>query len=752
MPQSGNDNIETTVADSLEEALNQISVRIMVEGVGPAVLADLKTLGDDARKRGCSSLADRTLLLVDSLGSGSEQEVEEILKTGINELRLMVNNEKAGLPATAAPAYASLGDDAELIADFLVEAREHLGQIEGQLLTLERDPSAMEIIHGVFRAFHTIKGLAGFLGFSVMQAVAHEVETLLDLARNEKLTIDTPIVDVVLASADFLLAEMASIDLVLGGAPSADPADNSALIAKIRSLAVVAPTAPEATLPEVGVVAPAPDASPAKETKKKKTAKATAPKKEPSGLSGPQAATSVEAPVEVRDEEPAPEEDDFFAVAPASPASAVEPTPQTASTPSPAPPVPPAKLAAPPAKAVEPARPAEQPAKTPDTGSVRVETAKLDYLMDMVGEMVIAQSLIRHSQVLLSTTDSRLIGDLSHLARVTAEVQRATMSMRMVPVAHVFQKIERVIRDLSRKAGKQVVLQTSGIDTEVDKTVAEELSDPLLHMVRNSVDHGIESPEERVKAGKPPIATIKLAAYHQGGQVIIEISDDGRGLNAEKIRAKAEQKDLISPNAQLTEAEVYQLIFAPGFSTAEKITDVSGRGVGMDVVRRNVEKLRGRIETQSELGMGTTFLLKLPLTLAIIDGLVVEVGSNHYIVPLSVVREIFRPIEGTLFSVEGREEMVLVREQLLPIVRLNQRLGVKSRINIPSEGLLVVVESENKLYCMLVDDLLGKQEVVIKSLGETFQDASGFSGCAVLGDGRVGLILDTDGIYRGKRR
>jgi len=383
---------------------------------------------------------------------------------------------------------------------------------------------------------------------------------------------------------------------------------------------------------------------------------------------------------------------------------------------------------------------------------VRVETAKLDYLMDMVGEMVIAQSLIRHSHVLLSSSDSRLIGDLSHLARVTAEVQRATMSMRMVPVAQLFQKIERVIRDLSRKAGKQVVLQTSGTDTEVDKTVAEELSDPLLHMVRNSVDHGIEPPEERARAGKSPVATIKLAAYHQGGQVVIEVSDDGRGLNADKIRAKAEQKEIISPSVQLTEAEVFQLIFAPGFSTAEKITDVSGRGVGMDVVRRNVEKLRGRIETQSVLGNGTTFLLKLPLTLAIIDGLVVEVGGYHYIVPLSVVREIFRPQASSLFTVEGREEMVLVREQLIPIVRLNHRLGVMSRVNDPSEGLLVVVESENKLYCMLVDDLLGKQEVVIKSLGETFQDASGFSGCAVLGDGRVGLILDIDGIYRGKRR
>lgn len=751
MPASGNNQSGTAATDALEESLNQLSVRIMVEGVGPALLADLRSLGEQARQRECGDLADRTIALVDSLTKGSGKDVDEILKTGINELRLMISNEKAGLPATSSPPYASLGDDAELIADFLVEAREHLSLIEGQLLTLERDPDAMEIIHAVFRAFHTIKGLAGFLGFSVMQAVSHEVETLLDLARNEKLRIDTPIVDVVLASADFLLVEMASIDRVLGGAESADPADSSELIARIRSLAVTSTAALDAA--PVEAAAPDADASknsakePAKKKKSEPKAKASKTKSTKS------VASQQEQSSNSAEELPSPQvielEDDFFPAASAPDVVLLEtPKPEPVVT---APPAPVASPVVAQSKAIEPAR-APDPAKTPDTGSVRVETAKLDYLMDMVGEMVIAQSLIRHSHVLLSSTDSRLIGDLSHLARVTAEVQRATMSMRMVPVAHLFQKIERVIRDLSRKAGKQVVLQTSGTDTEVDKTVAEELSDPLLHMVRNSVDHGIETPEERAAAGKPAVATIKLAAYHQGGQVIIEISDDGRGLNAEKIRMKAEQKEIISANAQLTEAEVYQLIFAPGFSTAEKITDVSGRGVGMDVVRRNVEKLRGRIETQSELGIGTTFLLKLPLTLAIIDGLVVEVGNNHYIVPLSVVREIFRPLASTLFSVEGREEMVLVREQLLPIVRLNHRLGVKSRIEGPSEGLLVVVESENKLYCMLVDDLLGKQEVVIKSLGETFQDASGFSGCAVLGDGRVGLILDTDGIYRGRRR
>jgi len=742
----------TSVGAAWEAPIDQLGTRLMVEGMSPAILDDLRSIADGAAKNGLTQLATRAATLATALAAASEKDAESLLKSGLTELRSLLDREKSGAPAVEVASYAALGDDAELVADFLVEAREHLSQIEGQMLTLERDPSAMEVIHTVFRAFHTIKGLAGFLDFKVVQAVAHEVETLLDLARNLKLVVDSAIVDVVLESGDFLLSEMASIERVLTNGVATLPADNSALIAKIRTLAVArdpaAPAAEPAPVKEVAapvavvaapVVAPvaapveAPDTKPSAPAKKASSAAEKKAKKVTEKEAAPVPVVAASSPMEEE--------------APAAPVAVAEaPAPVAAPAPQPEPIARAIEVAKP-----ELARPTET-VKIPDASSVRVETAKLDYLMDMVGEMVIAQSLIRHSQVLLQSSDSRLIGDLSQLSRVTAEVQRATMSMRMVPVGQLFQKIERVIRDLSRKAGKQVVLQTSGMDTEVDKTVAEELSDPLLHMVRNSVDHGIEPSAERVTTGKNPAAQIKLAAYHQGGQVVIEISDDGRGLDPKKIRAKAEQKMLISPTAQLTDTEINQLIFEPGFSTAEKITDVSGRGVGMDVVRRNVEKLRGRIETHSTLGQGTTFLLKLPLTLAIIDGLVIEVGGAQYIIPLSVVREIFRPTDDCLFTVEGRDEMVLVREQLLPVVRLNQRLNIQCESKSPKEGLLVVIESETKRYCMLVDDLVGKQEVVIKALGETFKDVSGFSGCAVLGDGRVGLILDTDGIYRGRRR
>jgi two-component system chemotaxis sensor kinase CheA len=370
--------------------------------------------------------------------------------------------------------------------------------------------------------------------------------------------------------------------------------------------------------------------------------------------------------------------------------------------------------------------------------------------MDMVGEMVIAQTLIGHSPVLESIKDAKFQRNVTQLARITADVQRITTGMRMVPIGLQFQKSERVVRDLSRRAGKQIAFETTGDDTELDKTIAEQISDPLLHMVRNSIDHGIETPEERTAAGKDPTARIRVAAYHQSGQIVIAISDDGRGLNRERILAKGRQNGLVQQGAQLTDNEIFMLIFEPGFSTAEKVTDISGRGVGMDVVRRHVQRLHGRIDIQSKQGEGTTFFIKLPLTLAIIEGLVVVVGQERYIVPIFSVREMLRPKPEMLSTVHQTDEMAMVRGGLLPIVRLHRRFGTEARTTQLTEGTLIVVESEGRQFCLFVDDLIGKQEVVIKSLGERFKNVSGVAGCAILGDGRVGLILDIDGIYKGR--
>jgi len=368
----------------------------------------------------------------------------------------------------------------------------------------------------------------------------------------------------------------------------------------------------------------------------------------------------------------------------------------------------------------------------------------------MVGEMVIAQTILSHNPAVRAARDARLEGDLSQLTRITGEVQRCAMIMRMTPISGLFQKTARLVRDLARRAGKNVVFEMSGEQTELDKTIAEELSDPLLHMVRNALDHGIEGVAERIAAGKGPEAQLRLFAQHQAGQIVVGISDDGRGLDPAKILKKAVERGLVKADASLSDKEIYQLIFEPGFSTAEKITDISGRGVGMDVVRKHVEKLRGRIEITSAINKGTTFFLHLPLTLAVIEGLVVLVGDNRYIIPIFSIHELMRPTADLLFTVTGRDEMVLIRGELLPIIRLHNRLGITPTTLNPCEGLLIIAESGTKRFALFVDDLMGRQEVVIKSLGETFKRNSSLAGCAVLGDGRVGLILDMAGIYHAR--
>jgi two-component system chemotaxis sensor kinase CheA len=713
--------------------LDGLATDLMVHGSAPALKETLTSLKEEARVQGylaTCDIANRLEVSLDDPGA-----VAALLSGGINELRCSLDQ-----PAEVAPS-AVLSEDEDLVRDFLVEAREHLSQIEGQMLILEREPGSMEILHAVFRAFHTIKGLAGFLDFRDVQAIAHEVETLLDLARNEKLVIRSSIVDIVLESGDFLLHELTAIEESLDGSTPRTYQDPGPLALRIQRLGA-----------ECGVVkdelGSAPDDGRKVSTELESEAFGSSPDLQDTAvLAGCPAdpgswelpADAVSTSVTFESLKGLPAMPDRLAEAQMAEPVGVQMEPGSGK-----------KTASPP-KGGKDVAGRDAPARPSEAGSVRVETSKLDHLMNMVGEIVIAQSLIRHNPMLTATTDSRLLGDLSQLARVTAEVQRATMSMRMIPVGQLFQRIERVIRDLSRKAGKQVVLETSGTETEIDKTVAEELSDPLLHMIRNSVDHGVEMPDERIAAGKLPLARIRLSAHHQGSQIVIQIEDDGRGLNVSRIRRKAEERGLVSPSAVLADEEVYQLIFEPGFSTAEQITDISGRGVGMDVVRRNVEKLQGRIETHSVAGHGTTFQLKLPLTLAIIDGLVVDVDGERYIIALSAVREIFRPKQNAIFSIEGRHEVVLVRDQLMPVICLQEKLGLAPRSKALADSLLVVIESEGKRFCLLVDDLVGKQEVVIKSLGEMFSDVAGFSGCAVLGDGRVGLILDVDGVCRGKR-
>lgn len=378
--------------------------------------------------------------------------------------------------------------------------------------------------------------------------------------------------------------------------------------------------------------------------------------------------------------------------------------------------------------------------------AVKVDTRKLDNLVDMVGELVIAQSILAEHPVLLGSRDERLSRQLAQLKRITSELQRNAMAMRMMPIRPTFQKMSRLVRDLGKKSGKSIELTLHGEDTELDRKVVEEINDPLMHMVRNSVDHGIEPADVRKAAGKPALAALRLRAFHQAGNIVIEISDDGAGLDTEKIYRKAVAKGLVPEGAPMTPEDINLLIFQPGFSTADTVTEISGRGVGMDVVRRNIEALRGRIEIQTVRGQGTTFAIRLPLTLAIVDGILVGVGDERFVIPAVAVNESLRPAPGQVHSVQGRPCMIQVREQLIPLMHLAEAFGVTGARQQLGDSTVVVIEDNDRLIALVVDELLGKQEVVIKSLGDVFGHVRGVAGGAILADGRIGLILDVSGL------
>lgn len=381
-----------------------------------------------------------------------------------------------------------------------------------------------------------------------------------------------------------------------------------------------------------------------------------------------------------------------------------------------------------------------------DDSTIKVSTRKLDALVDMVGELVIAQAILAEDPALQRSADDQLSRRIAQIRRVTADIQRGAMSMRMVPIRRTFQKMARLIRDLSKQFDKPAEVVIVGEETELDRKLVEQLTDPLLHMVRNTIDHGIEPRDVRAAAGKPERAQIQLRAFHRAGGVVVEIADDGAGLDSERIHARAVSHGLIAGDAQLSPEELHELIFRPGFSTAEQITELSGRGVGMDVVRRNVQLLRGRIDVETARGAGTTFSLHLPLTLAIVDGLVLGVGGDRFVIPTPAVQESLRPQAGQVHTTGGRPTMVQVRDRLIPLLHLGEAFGIATARSCPSDGTVVIAEDNGRPVALVVDELLGKREVVIRSLGEMFRGVRGIAGGAILGDGRIGLILDTGGL------
>ena len=644
---------ESIEALSLEAALRDVSAPECIRALAPMMMK----IGQEAKSAGMTALAAMA-----TLTPGTEAELLNVIAHMQQQVAAPASSPKAAPP--------SLNQDPELMSDFILESREHLAAVEAQLLILEQNPGDTEAINTIFRGFHTIKGLAGFLEFPGIQRFAHEVETLLDLARTSRVPVDSPLIDLILQCKDYVNQCLSGVEAGHEPASNAEP-----LILRIQAAiaaAALAGTDNETIdLPRLAIAVAGPSPALVANTL--------------ALVAG--AATPVVMPVAATQE----------------------------------------ALALP--------------------RSVKVDTGKLDHLVEMMGELVIAQSLIQHDPDLATVHSPKLMRNLGNLTRITADVQHVAMAMRMIPIRQLFGRMTRLVRDLAQKSGKRANLELTGEDTELDRDMVEELSDPLMHMIRNAMDHGAEMPEARIACGKSPVARIDLKAYHKGGFINIEISDDGQGLPRDKILARARQRGMISGGEHLSDREIFDFIFQPGFSTAEKVTDVSGRGVGMDVVRKHVAKLRGRIDISSRSGHGTTFTIKLPLTMAIIEGLVVGVGVHRYILPIFMVKEMFRPTQDSLSTVPDGGEMVMVRGSLLPVVRLHRRFGVVPTSEDLTKCVLIVVEGARRVFCIQVDELIGKQEVVIKSLGESFSNVTGIAGGSILGDGRVGLILDVEGLF-----
>jgi two-component system, chemotaxis family, sensor kinase CheA len=421
----------------------------------------------------------------------------------------------------------------------------------------------------------------------------------------------------------------------------------------------------------------------------------------------------------------------------ATPAAAAAPAPASAQAP----------VAAATVAAVKDAKPDSPVTAIGDSGSIRVSVEKIDELMNTVGELVITQAMLSQLGAAVEGPHAeKLRAGLAQLERNTRELQESVMRVRMLPISFVFSRFPRMVRDIAQRLGKQIDLKLTGEQTELDKTVLEKIGDPLVHLVRNSIDHGIEMPDARVAAGKPAAGTVHLDACHRGGNIAVEVSDDGGGLDKDRILAKARQRGLVGASDVLTDDQIHELIFLPGFSTAEKTTDLSGRGVGMDVVRRNVKELGGKIELRSERGKGSRFIITLPLTLAIVDGQSVAVGSETYIIPLISIVESMRLKETSISRLSGHNEVFSFRGDYLPIIRLHELFGVEPRARALHEGLVVIAEGDGRRVGLFVDDLLGQQQVVIKSLEANYGHVEGVSGATILGDGSVALILDVTGI------
>ncbi len=664
-----------------------------------------------------------------------------------------------------------------LRATYFEECAELLESAYAQLAALSEDRADAETVHALFRAIHSIKGGGGAFGFARLVALAHVMETLLDQMRDGIRAIEPGLLALLLRGtdmlADLLAAERkgdaleegveAALTEALVQAAEADGAGADAmppvaqavpggaamargwrirfrphtalfrnanepllLVRELRRLGPLAVTADLARLPALEQLE-AEDACIGWEM----TLEAAIPREQ------------VEEVFEFV------AEDCDLEIDPLAAATAAHPP--TASADEPAPTREPPPEAGPAAAAADLRPVASAAAPSPAAASVRVDVVKVDRLVNLVGELVINQAmLVQLGSTLPPDLCPGLITGLETLSQHLRELQEGVMAIRTQPVRSVFARMPRLVRELSAQLGKEARLVVTGEATEIDKTVVEQLADPLTHLLRNALDHGIEPPEARAAAGKPRQGTIHLSAEQRSGRIVIELADDGRGIDRARVVARAKERGLIPSDAVPTDAEAEELIFLPGFSTAATVSAVSGRGVGMDVVRRNIQALGGRVSVESRAGAGSRFLLSLPLTLAVLDGLVVSVGAEAYILPIAAIVESLRPTQADIHTLPGRGEVLAIRGDYVPLLPLHRRFAVPGAVADPSRGIVVIVETDHAgRLGLVVDDLIGQQQVVVKSLEANYGAVEGIGGATILGDGRVALILDIPGLAAG---
>lgn len=655
-------------------------------------------------------------------------------------------------------------DITDFYQTFFDEADELLADMEQHLLLLDPQAPDVEQLNAIFRAAHSIKGGAATFGFTVLQETTHLLENLLDGARRAEMSLSTDIINLFLETKDIMQEQLDAYK------SSRDPDAESFeyICAALRQLALDAQEQREPA-PELHVVedepaaaAPVAAATPAAKGGMRVRLSGLKTQEVPVMLEELGNLGEIKDPVQTADSVEATlittvTEDDIIAVLcfvlePEQISFTQAAVPAVAeSAPAPAPAVTESAAVAVRPAPVLTAVPNSEPAKArapkaAESTSIRVAVEKVDQLINLVGELVITQSMLaQRSDLLDPVVHSDLLNSMGQLERNARDLQESVMSIRMMPMEFVFSRFPRLVRDLASKLNKQIELTLLGSSTELDKSLIERIIDPLTHLVRNSLDHGVETPEVRIANGKEPTGNLTLSAEHQGGNICIEVIDDGAGLNRERILAKAASQGM-NVNESMSDEEVGMLIFAAGFSTAEKVTDVSGRGVGMDVVKRNIQEMGGHVEIHSQQGKGTTIRILLPLTLAILDGMSVKVGEEVFILPLNAVMESLQPLAEDLHPLAGGERVLQVRGEYLPLVELYNVFDVKEAKTEATQAIVVILQSAGRRYALLVDQLIGQHQVVVKNLESNYRKVPGISAATILGDGSVALIVDVSAL------